>query len=42
MKTEWILNYPKIFVGADPRQFVNVTVPAKYVLDILNMNTLVV
>ena len=31
MTTEWVLNYPKIFDAADPRQFVNVTVPAKYV-----------
>ena len=31
MKTEWVLNYPKIFDAADHRQFVNITVPVKYV-----------
>ena len=27
-KTEWILNYPKIFNGAVPKQFFNSTVSA--------------
>ena len=31
MKAEWVLNYPQIFDGAVPKQFFNLTVPARCV-----------
>ena len=29
MKAEWVLDYPKIFDGSVPKQFFNVTIPAR-------------